>query len=197
MYNYFIGKISELNPTQVVVDCQGVGYELNISLYTFEQLKEKDQAKVFAHLSIKEDAHTLYGFSGESERHLFRQLISVQGIGASTARMMLSSINPNDLMRAIASGNIALIRSVKGVGPKSAQRIILELQEKMQKLDIAGGLSTVASGSTPNKEEALAALVMLGFAKNTIEKVLGQIATPAEIDTLAVEEIIKRALKKL
>lgn len=197
MYTYFIGKISELNPTQVVVDCQGVGYELNISLYTFEQLKEKDQAKVFAHLSIKEDAHTLYGFSGESERHLFRQLISVQGIGASTARMMLSSINPNDLMRAIASGNIALIRSVKGVGPKSAQRIILELQEKMQKLDIAGGLSTVASGSTPNKEEALAALVMLGFAKNTIEKVLGQIATPAEIDTLAVEEIIKRALKKL
>lgn len=197
MYTYFIGKISELNPTQVVVDCQGVGYELNISLYTFEQLKEKDQAKVFAHLSIKEDAHTLYGFSGESERHLFRQLISVQGIGASTARMMLSSINPNDLMRAIASGNIALIRSVKGVGPKSAQRIILELQEKMQKLDIAGGLSTVASGSTPNKEEALAALVMLGFAKNTIEKVLGQIATPAELDTLAVEEIIKRALKKL
>ena len=197
MYNYFVGKISELSPTQVVVDCQGVGYELNISLHTYEQLKDKDQAKVYSHLSIKEDAHTLFGFSDEFERQLFRQLLSVQGIGASTARMMLSSINPKDLTRAIASGNIALIRSVKGVGPKSAQRIILELQEKMQKQELTGDLSSVARGFSPNKEEALAALVMLGFAKNTIEKIIGQIATPSELETLPVEEIIKRALKKL
>lgn len=181
----------------VVIDCQGVGYELHISLYTFERLKNLPEAKVYAHLAVKEDAHTLYGFFDEAERRLFRQLISVQGIGASTARMILSSVQPQDLVGAIIQGNVALLKGVKGVGPKSAQRIVLELQDKMQKQDMEAGYSLGFASGNRNKEEAIAALLMLGFAKTAVEKVVSKLLDAPGNDELAVEEIIKRALKNL
>lgn len=197
MYAHFFGKVSSINPTMVVIDCQGVGYELHISLYTYERLKEQAEAKVYAHLAVKEDAHTLYGFFDEAERHLFRQLISVQGIGASTARMILSSTQPQELIGAIIQGNVALLKGVKGVGPKSAQRIVLELQDKMQKQDMEAGYSLGFASGNRNKEEAIAALLMLGFTKTAVEKVVSKLLDAPGNGELAVEEIIKRALKNL
>lgn len=197
MYAHLFGKLSSINPTTVVIDCAGVGYELHISLYTFERLKDLKEAKVYAHLAIKEDAHTLYGFFDEAERHLFRQLISVQGIGASTARMILSSTQPQELIGAIIQGNVALLKSVKGVGPKSAQRIVLELQDKMQKHDMEAGYSLGFASGNRNKEEAISALIMLGFAKSAVEKVVSKILEGPGNSELQVEEIIKRALKNL
>lgn len=197
MYAHFFGKLSSINPTMVVVDCNGVGYELHISLYTFGHLKDLKEARVFAHLAVKEDAHTLYGFFEESERHLFRQLISVQGIGASIARMILSSIQPNELISAIIQGNVALLKGVKGVGPKSAQRIVLELQDKMQKQDMEANYSLGFASGNRNKEEAVSALLMLGFAKTAVEKVVSKVLDGASDGELQLEEIIKRALKNL
>lgn len=179
-----------------VVSCDGVGYELHISLYTFEKIKRAERVKLFAHLAIKEDAHTLYGFFESSERDLFRALISVQGIGASTARMILSSVEPGELQSAISHGNIALLKSVKGVGPKSAQRIILELQDKMQRSMLESG--SIGTGSSNKvKDEAVAALQMLGFAKMSIEKVVQKIIDENTLEELKVEQIIKLALKRL
>lgn len=197
MYAHFFGKVASINPTSVVIDCQGVGYELHISLYTFAQLKDKAEAKVFAHLVVKEDGHTLYGFGDEAERHLFRQLISVQGIGSSTARMILSSVPPAELMSAIIQGNVALLKSVKGVGPKSAQRIVLELQDKLQKQDMEAGYSLSFASGNQHKAEAIDALVMLGFSKSAVEKAVSKILETSESSDFQVEEIIKRALKTL
>ncbi|MDX5321329.1 MAG: Holliday junction branch migration protein RuvA [Bacteroidota bacterium] len=197
MYAHFTGKVSSINPTSVVVDCGGVGYELHISLYSYAQLKELKEAKVYAHLVVKEDAHTLYGFVDEAERQLFRQLISVQGIGASTARMILSSTPPQDLVSAIIQGNVALLKSVKGVGPKSAQRIVLELQDKLQKQDMEAGYSLSFASGNQQKSEAVDALVMLGFAKSAVEKAVSKILDAPGSAELQVEEIIKRALKTL
>ncbi|MBI1222203.1 MAG: Holliday junction branch migration protein RuvA [Bacteroidetes bacterium] len=197
MYTHFIGKVTSLTPTSVVVECQGVGYELHISLYTFARLKDKADAKVFAHLVVKEDAHTLYGFGDESERSLFRQLISVQGIGASTARMILSSMPPQELMHAIIQSNVALLKSVKGVGPKSAQRIVLELQDKLQKQDMEAGYSLSIASGNQNKNEAVDALVMLGFSKSAVEKAVSKVLETNGSSDFQVEEIIKTALKSL
>lgn len=194
MYAHIRGKLEEINPASAVVDCSGVGYELHISLYTFEKIKSLDQVKLYTHLSIKEDAHTLYGFFESAERELFRSLISVQGIGAATARMILSSVEPTELMQAISHGNLALLKSIKGVGPKSAQRIILELQDKMQRsaleLGSIGGKSSV-------KDEASAALQMLGFTKMAVEKVIQKIIDEDPKKEYQVEDIIKIALKRL
>ena len=196
MYAHFRGKITSITPTQVVVECQGVGYELQISLNTYARLKDLPESLVYAHHSVKEDAHTLYGFADEAERVLFRQLISVQGIGASTARMILSSVQSNELQSAIIQGNVALLKSVKGVGPKSAQRIVLELQDKMQKMELQGEWVSSSDTGQPVKEEAVSALQMLGFGKTSVEKAVAKVMDSAS-SPLSVEDIIKQALKNL
>jgi Holliday junction DNA helicase RuvA len=195
MYAHFKGKLVHVTPTAVVVECSGVGYELHISLYTYERIKELPEVSLYAHLAVKEDAHALYGFYEQVERELFRYLISVNGIGAAIARMILSSFSPDELRQAISSGNVSLLKSVKGVGPKSAQRIILELQEKVQKADYPAGNSVNAAGR--EKEEALSALQMLGFSRNIIEKTVQKIMDEHKDRVLLVEEIIKIALKRL
>lgn len=181
-------------PTNVVVEASGVGYYINISLHTYAQLKDEESVLIYTYLSIREDAHTLYGFFDESERRLFTHLISVSGIGPNTARMMLSSISPQEIQDAIVRGDVALVQRIKGIGPKSAQRLILELQDKLKK-EGSETLLSIPSNNTA-KEEALSALVMLGFAKTSAEKALDQIIK-LEGNALSVERLIKSALKNL
>lgn len=194
MYAYIDGKLAFKCPTYVIIDTGGVGYHINISLHTFSLLEDKERCKLFTWLHVKEDGHTLYGFADEGERRLFLHLISISGIGPNTGRMMLSSITPDEIQTAIISGNVPLIQRIKGIGPKSAQRIILELQDKLRK-EGPGSLTTVPLNKTV-KDEALSALVMLGFARNAAEKVVEQ-----EINkngaALTVEQLIKLALKSL
>ncbi|MVN90854.1 Holliday junction branch migration protein RuvA [Mucilaginibacter aquatilis] len=194
MYAYIDGKLAFKSPAYVVIDAGGVGYHINISLNTFSKLGDAERCKLFVWLHVKEDGHTLYGFADESEKRLFLHLISVSGIGPNTGRMMLSSITPEEIQTAIVKGNVTQIQRIKGIGPKSAQRVILELQDKLRK----EGPDTLISMPANNtvKDEALSALVMLGFARNAAEKVLD-----AEIgkntETLTVEQLIKSALKSL
>ena len=194
MYSYIDGKLVFKSPAFVVIDAGGVGYHINISLNTFSKIGTAERCKLFTWLHVKEDAHTLYGFAEEGERRLFLHLISVSGIGPNTGRMMLSSITAEEIQNAIISGNVALIQRIKGIGPKSAQRLILELQDKLRK----DGTATL--GSTPVnvtiKDEALSALVMLGFARQAAEKVLDQELNKNNGD-LTVEQLIKFALKNL
>lgn len=185
------GRLVEKNPTHVVVDCNGVGYLLHISLHTYEQLPTDELLTIFTHLSIKEDAHTLYGFVTKVEREIFRLLISVSGVGPSIARTMLSSMTSEEIQQAIASGNVALIQSVKGIGAKTAQRLILDLKDKILKTYELEELPTLSHNTC--KEEALSALEVLGFARKISEKVLDKILK-AEPD-LSVEILIKKALK--
>jgi holliday junction DNA helicase RuvA len=194
MIDYIKGTLVKKSPTGVVIDCNGVGYYINISVFTYSQLGQADPCKVFTHLSIKEDAHTLYGFADEEERRLFRNLISVSGVGASTARMMLSSLSPSDIQHAIINGNVSVLQSIKGIGAKSAQRIIIDLKDKLLKSD---NLSQVPlSLNNTIKEEALSALLTLGFAKSGVEKVLEQVIKNNGIN-LPVEQMVKMALKSL
>jgi Holliday junction DNA helicase RuvA len=194
MYAYIDGKLVFRCPTYVVVDAGGVGYHINISLHTYSLIGQPERCKLFTWLHVKEDAHTLYGFADEGERRLFLHLISISGIGPNTARMVLSSVTPVEIQAAIINGNISLIQRIKGIGPKSAQRIVLELQDKLRK-EGPDTLSVVPVNKTA-KDEALSALVMLGFARNIAEKALD-----AEIghstDVLTVEQLIKQALKSL
>lgn len=191
MYEYIQGTIAELNPAYVVIDSQGIGFHIQISLNTYSALSGKEQAVVFIHQVVREDAHLLYGFFQKSEREIFRHLISVSGIGSNTARMMLSSLSPDEIKDAIVSGNVRLLNSIKGVGPKTAQRVIVDLKDKVGKSDISGEF--LLPQSNTNREEALSALVMLGFAKNTVEKVLDKLlqANPQT----SVENLVKQALK--
>ena len=193
MITHIQGKLTEKNPTHVVIDCNGVGYMLNISLHTYSKIPDNENLKLFTHLQVKEDSHTLYGFSSLAEREIFRLLISVSGIGASTARTMLSSLTPKQIREGIASGDVPLIQSVKGIGAKTAQRVILDLKDKILKIYDIDEVS-VSKGNT-NKDEALSALEVLGFAKKQAERVVDKImmAEP-EAD---VETIIKQALKNL
>jgi Holliday junction DNA helicase RuvA len=185
------GRLVEKNPTHIIVDCNGVGYLLHISLHTFGLLPNDELLTVYTHLSVKEDSHTLFGFSSKVEREIFRLLISVSGVGASIARTMLSSMNPQEVQQAIASGNVAVIQSVKGIGAKTAQRLILDLKDKVLKtFDLDE--NTLLSDNT-FKEEALSALEVLGFARKISEKVLDRILQQAP--SLSVEELIKKALK--
>ncbi|GAA4269118.1 Holliday junction branch migration protein RuvA [Hyunsoonleella aestuarii] len=193
MITHIQGKLTEKNPTHVVIDCNGVGYQLNISLHTFSQIPEGENLKLFTHLQIKEDSHTLYGFSSLSEREIFRLLISVSGIGASIARTMLSSLTPKQIREGIASGDVHLIQSVKGIGVKTAQRVILDLKDKILKIYDIDEVS-VSKGNT-NKDEALSALEVLGFGKKQAERVVDKIMI-AQPDA-NVETIIKEALKNL
>ncbi len=194
MYAYINGKLVFKNAAYVVIDAGGVGYHINISLNTYSKLENAENCKLFTWLHVKEDAHTLYGFADEGERRLFLHLISISGIGPNTGRMMLSSITPEEIQHAIISGNVSLIQRIKGIGPKSAQRIILELQDKLRK-EGAETLNVTPVNRTA-KDEALSALVMLGFARNAVEKVLEQ-ETNKSSGELTVEQLIKSALKNL
>src|ERR1700739_495262 len=170
MYAYIDGKLAFKSPSYVVIEAGGVGYHINISLNTFSRVGNAERCKLHTWLHVKEDAHTLYGFAEEGERRLFLHLISISGIGPNTARMVLSSITPAEIQAAIVNGNVSMIQRIKGIGPKSAQRIILELQDKLRKE--GRETLTAAPANKSAKDEALSALVMLGFARNAAEKVL-------------------------
>lgn len=193
MIHHLKGKLVEKNPTYVVVDCNGVGYFVHISLNTFSKIKDQEQVAIFTHLQVKEDSHTLFGFQEKSEREIFRLLISVSGIGASTARTMLSSLDPTQIRDAIASGDVATIQSIKGIGAKTAQRVILDLKDKIVK--IFGIDEVFVEQSNTIKEEALSALETLGYARKQADKVLNKLIK--EIEDPTVETLIKLALKNL
>lgn len=193
MITHIQGRLVEKNPTDVVIDCNGVGYFINISLHTFSEIPASESIKLYTHLQVREDAHILYGFTSVAEREIFRLLISVSGVGASTARSMLSSLSPDQVIDAIAQNDIAVIQSVKGIGAKTAQRVVLDLKDKILKVY---GLSGNSAGtSNTNKNEALSALETLGFVRKQSEKVVDSILS--ENPQASVEIIIKQALKKL
>jgi holliday junction DNA helicase RuvA len=193
MIAHLQGKLVEKTPTQVVIDCGGVGYHVNISLHTYSLLPATDYIKLFTHLQVKEDSHTLFGFVEKSEREIFKLLLSVSGIGASIARTMLSSLDPKQITNAIASGDVGTIQSIKGIGSKTAQRVILDLKEKVLKLYDLDEVSM--SQSNTNRDEALSALEVLGFVRKASERVVEKIVKDAPDST--VEFIIKQALKNL
>ncbi|WP_281235338.1 Holliday junction branch migration protein RuvA [Flavobacterium gelatinilyticum] len=193
MIAHLQGKLVEKNPTEVVIDCGGVGYHVNISLHTFSLIPNAENIKLYTHLQIKEDAHTLYGFVEKSEREIFRMLLSVSGIGAGIARTMLSSIEPKQIINAIAAGDVAVIQSIKGIGNKTAQRVILDLKEKVLKLYDLDEVSLVQNNT--NRDEALSALEVLGFVRKASEKVVERIVK--EDPEATAETIIKKALKSL
>jgi len=188
------GKLVEKTPTYVVIDCGGVGYSINISLHTYEKIGITERLKLLTQLIIKEDSHTLYGFMDDDERTLFVQLISVSGVGTNTARLMLSSLKPNDIKQAITTGNWALIKTVKGIGEKTAQKVVIDLKNKIKGDELIGDLSLVGSKNIL-MEEALAALVMLGFSKSEAEKGLQKVRQQNPLYT--VEELVKNTLKIL
>ena len=193
MIAHIQGKLVEKTPTEVVIDCGGVGYHINISLHTYSLLPTADFIKLYTYVQIKEDAHTLFGFMEKKEREIFKMLLSVSGIGASIARTMLSSLEPRQVIQAIASGDVATIQSIKGIGTKTAQRVIIELKDKVLKLYDLEEVSLVQNNT--NKDEALSALEVLGFIRKTAEKVVEKIAR--ENPEATVEFIIKQALKNL
>ncbi len=193
MIEYICGKIAELTPTFVIIDNHGIGYELNISLNTFSELEQNSEVKILIHEVIREDAHMLFGFATANERALFRELIGVSGVGANTARMILSSIPPAELEQTISSGDDKRLKSVKGVGAKTAQRIIVDLRDKIKVSDSA--LFTQVPISSRAYEEALQALLMLGFTKPLSEKALKKLFSDSP--AITVEDAVKRALKML
>ena len=193
MIAHLQGKLVEKSPTQIVIDCGGVGYDVHISLHTYSLLPNSDFIKVFTYLQIKEDAHTLFGFVEKSEREIFKLLISVSGIGAGIARTMLSSLDPKQITNAIASGDVGTVQSIKGIGSKTAQRVILDLKDKVLKLYDLDEVSM--SQSNTNRDEALSALEVLGFVRKASEKVIEKIIK--EDPEASVESIIKQALKSL
>lgn len=198
MYEYISGKIASATATQVVIDCGGVGYLIEVSLNTYAAVKEQESARLWVHEIVREDAYLLYGFATVEEREMFRLLLSVSGVGAATARIMLSSMTVSELASAISTQNIRAVQGVKGIGAKTAQRIILELKDKV----VGGQLLSLVDAQVPgqsgipafnqNKADAQAALVMLGFPKPAVEKVLRDI-DPA----ISVEQMMKQAMQKL
>lgn len=197
MYAYLQGKLTLKTPTHVYLDCHGVAYLVNISLNTYSQLEKLEEARLYTHLIIREDAHLLFGFFTEEEKNMFGHLLSVSGIGPNTARLMLSSLSISDLYSAIIHEDVRLIQSVKGVGPKSAQRVIIELKDKLKREPLHMNLPAGSTNYvTPLAEEALAALCMLGFQKAQAEKAL-QKALKDLSGAASVEELIKSSLKNL
>ena len=194
MISHISGRLVEKTPTYVVIEAAGVGYHINISLNTYSKLGTDEACKLYTHLSIKEDAHTLYGFKEQDERETFRKLISVNGVGASTARVMLSSLTPDELSSAIVSGNVAQIKSVKGIGQKTAERIIIELKDKMG-ADVGSSAGFSLPQENSAQSESIAALQALGFPKNAVQKVVQKIV--AVHPDFKVEAVIKEALKHL
>ncbi|SOC78967.1 Holliday junction DNA helicase subunit RuvA [Salinimicrobium sediminis] len=187
------GRLVEKNPTNVVIDCNGVSYFIHISLHTYSLIPSQESLRLFTHLQVKEDSHTLYGFWEKSEREIFRLLISVSGVGASTARSMLSSLEPRQIMEAIAAGDVATVQGIKGIGAKTAQRVIIDLKDKIVK--VFGIDEVSAPKSNTNREEALSALETLGYTRKQSEKVVERIVR--EEPDATVESLIKQALKKL
>lgn len=193
MITHIKGRLVEKSPTSVVIECNGIGYMINISLNTFSQIPDNENLKLFTHLQVKEDSHTLYGFFSIKERQIFRLLISVNGIGPSIARTMLSSISPDQIIDAISRENVSLIQSVKGIGSKTAQRVIIDLHDKI--LEVYELDEGFASSNNTNKEEALSALEVLGINKKSSERLVDQIVL--DNPDVSVEDIIKETLKNL
>ena len=194
MITHIKGKLVEKSPTSVIIDVNGVGYLINISLNTFSAIPDKEHLQLYTHLQIKEDSHTLFGFYGLKEREIFRLLISVSGIGASIARTMLSSLSPQQIIQGISIGDSAMIQSVKGIGLKTSQRVIIELKDKVLKIyDIDDNISFQNNNTA--KEEALSALEVLGINKKTSEKLVDKIML--DNADASIEFIIKEALKNL
>lgn len=193
MIHHLKGKLVEKTPTYAVIECGGVGYFVNISLHTFSRIGDSENIHLLTYLQVKEDSHTLFGFAERSEREIFKLLISVSGIGSSIARTMLSSLEPAQIRDAIANGDVATIQSIKGIGAKTAQRVILDLKDKILKVYDIGEVS--APTNNTNKEEALSALEVLGFARRPAEKVVDKVL--GQDPSLSVENIIKLALKNL
>ena len=187
------GRMVEKSPTEVVIDCNGVGYLVNISLNTFSKLTDSESISLFTHLQVKEDSNTLFGFFEKTERNLFRQLISVSGIGASTARTMLSSLSPNEIQSAIISGDVSTIQSVKGIGLKTAQRVIIDLKDKVSL--ISENDQFIGNINNTNQDEALSALEVLGYSRKQTSRVIEMLLNNSP--ELSVEELIKGALKKM
>lgn len=193
MIDYLSGQLTEISPTSAIVECGGIGYEVNISLIDFTSIQNEKNVKLYIHEAIREDAHLLYGFTSKRGRELFRLLIGVSGVGPNTARLILSAITVTDLEQTIASGNDSILKSVKGIGAKTAQRIIVDLKDK-----IKVGESTLISMSPTSSEsydEALSALIMLGFTSQQSQKVLKKLF--ADTPSITVENAIKMALKML
>lgn len=186
------GRLVEKSPTELVVDCNGVGYSINISLNTYSQLNDEENIKLFTHLIVKEDSHTLFGFSTKSERELFKLLISVSGVGASTARTMLSSLTPVEIISSINNEDVNSVQSIKGIGSKTAQRIILELKDKVLSLESD---DTQIQMISKDADEAITALEVLGYSRKQTSKIVNQIKT--ENHGINVESLIKKALNKL
>lgn len=194
MIDHIEGKLIEKTPTYAVISCNGVGYMLNISLHTFSNMGDQEHCKLFAHLAIREDAHVLYGFINHSEREVFRKLISVSGVGANTARMILSSLSPEEVVQAVTQGDVPLLKGIKGIGEKSAQRIIVDLKGKLGKETLSPEFFVGQDNTV--REEALSALLMLGFSKSPAEKALDKVLKTDGKDQ-SVEQLIKATLKNL
>lgn len=193
MYEFIRGNIASLNPTSIIIDAGGIGYFVNISLNTYSKLNGKKEVVILIHQIVREDAHILYGFADKNERDLFRNLISVNGVGASIAIMMLSSLNADEIVAAVTTENVGVLKGIKGIGTKTAQRIIIDLKDKFGKLPETGQFLLSTDNSIQN--ESLSALVMLGFAKKDAEKIVLKIVQ--EQPGAAVESVIKQALKRL
>ncbi|MFK5972157.1 MAG: Holliday junction branch migration protein RuvA [Flavobacteriaceae bacterium] len=193
MIHHLKGKLIEKNPTHVIIECGGVGYFVNISLHTFSKIADAENISLFTHVQIKEDSHTLFGFSEKSEREIFRLLLSVSGIGSSTARTMLSSMSPAQIRDAIAGGDAPSIQAIKGIGVKTAQRVILDLKDKVLKIYSIEEVSHFSNNT--NKDEALSALEVLGFVRRQAEKAVDKVLS--QDSSLSTENIIKLALKNL
>ena len=193
MITHLKGKLVEKSPTNVVIEVNGIGYLINISLTTFSQIPDNENIKLYTHLQIKEDSHSLYGFYSKKEREIFRLLISVSGVGTSTARTMLSSLDPQQVVEAISSNNVSIVQSVKGIGSKTAQRLIIELRDKILKIyDLD---ETYVNSNNTTREEALSALEVLGINKKSSERLVDNIIK--ENQDISVEEIIKETLKNI
>ena len=193
MITHLKGKLVEKSPTNVVIEVNGIGYWINISLTTFSQIPDNENIKLYTHLQVKEDSHSLYGFYSKKEREIFRLLISVSGVGTSTARTMLSSLDPQQVVEAISSNNVSIIQSVKGIGSKTAQRLIIELRDKILKIyDLD---ETYVNSNNTTREEALSALEVLGINKKSSERLVDNIIK--ENQDISVEEIIKETLKNI
>jgi Holliday junction DNA helicase RuvA len=193
MYDYFTGKLIELNPSFAVIECFGVGYFVHISLHSYSQLTDLKECKLYIHQIVREDLLALFGFSEKKEREIFRQLISVSGIGANTARMILSSLNPEGIREAIVNSDVNTLKKIKGIGIKTAQRIIIDLKDKLGKAEASDEIFLRSDNTI--KFEALSALTMLGFSKKEVEQTLDKITTSEK--NLTVEQLVKRALKAL
>jgi holliday junction DNA helicase RuvA len=194
MYAYLQGKFIDKTPAQVYVDVNGVGYEVNISLNTYSHIQNLDQGKLFTHLQVKEDGHVLYGFFEKAEKEIFLLVIGVSGIGAATARMMLSSLKPEEVSRAIVQSNIKLLESVKGIGKKTAERLVLELKDKLSKQSLNETISPNWSNSL--QQDALNALVALGISRQQAEQAIQKV-TLAEPSVSKLEDLLKKALKAI